>query len=212
MIAASRDMIRGSCAQRWCRGWSGLRSLSQNPGHGKRQRRRFSPRAEGGGFRQNACVNRDVGGIGLSGQPDWTPDWTWAAARDAAITSVMKSMPVIFARSSDSILLASPGELSPSVVSQRRPRALRALHAVRKYYLVQRDEVSPLTALRNVVAYPCRHSSLRIGNMNTHEPPTGGHTAGRPLPVPCCGGLSLLGARSFGHPARECRGHKQPDA
>ena len=31
-------------------------------------------------------------------------------------------------------------------------------------------------------------------------------------PVPCRGGLSLLGARSFGHPARQCRGHAQPDA
>ena len=171
MIAALRDMTRGSCAQRWCRGWSGLRSWSQSPGHGKRQRRRFSPRAEGGGFRQSTCVNRDVGGIGLSGQLDWT----WAAVRDAAITSVMKSMPVIFVRSSDSILLASPGELSPSVVSQRRPQMPRALHAVRKYYLVQRDEVSPLTVLRNVVAYACRHSSLRIGNMNAREPPTSSH-------------------------------------
>jgi hypothetical protein len=87
----------------------------------------------------------------------------------------MKSMPVIFARSSDSILLASPGELSPSVVSQRRLRVPLALHTVGKYYPAQRDEVLPLTALRNVVAYPCRHSSLRIGNMNAHEPPTGSH-------------------------------------
>jgi hypothetical protein len=46
---------------------------------------------------------------------------------------------------------------------------------VRKYYPVQRDEVSPLTVLRNVVAYPCRHSLLRIGNMNAHEPPTSSH-------------------------------------
>ena len=75
-------------------------------------------------------------------------------------------------RLSDSILLASPGELSPSVVSQRRSLAL---HTVRKYYPVQRDEVSPLTALRNVVAYPGRHSLLRIGNMGAHEPPTGSH-------------------------------------
>src|SRR5260370_39842278 len=97
MIAASRDMIRGSCAQRWCRGWSGLRSLSRNPGHGKRRRRRFSPRAEGGGFRQNTCVNRDVGGIGLYVQLDWT----WAAARDAAITSVVKSVALVFARRAD---------------------------------------------------------------------------------------------------------------
>jgi hypothetical protein len=90
----------------------------------------------------------------------------------------MKSLPVIFARrpdQSDSILLASLGELPPSMVSQRRSRVPRALHAVRKYYPVQRDEVSPLTALRNVVAYPCRHSLLRIGNMNAHEPPTSSH-------------------------------------
>ena len=39
----------------------------------------------------------------------------------------------------------------------------------------------------------------------------GGRPARRPLAVPCRGGLSLLGARSFGHPARECRGHAQPD-
>jgi hypothetical protein len=32
-----------------------------------------------------------------------------------------------------------------------------------------------LTAPRNVVAYPCRPSLLRIGNMNAHEPPTGSH-------------------------------------
>ena len=58
-------------------------------------------------------------------------------------------------RSSDSILLASPGELPPPVVSQRRRRASRALHTVRKYYLVARDAGSPLTELSNVVAYPC---------------------------------------------------------
>jgi hypothetical protein len=51
----------------------------------------------------------------------------------------------------------------------------RALHAVRKYYFVQRDEGSPLTALRNVVAYPCRYSLLMIGNTNSREPPTGSH-------------------------------------
>ena len=86
--------------------------------------------------------------------------WTWAAARDAAITSVMKSMPdqcpqATAGRVSDSILLASPGELPPPVVSQRRLRASRAPHTVRKYYLVARDAGSPLTELSNVVAYPC---------------------------------------------------------
>jgi hypothetical protein len=78
----------------------------------------------------------------------------------------MKSMPVIFARSSDSILLASPGELSPSVVSRRRPRVPLALYTVGKYYPVQRDEGSPLTVLRNVAAYPCRCF---------REPSTGSH-------------------------------------
>jgi hypothetical protein len=72
----------------------------------------------------------------------------------------MKSMPVIFARRADraplaapgcapdSILLASPGDLPPDV-------ALPALHTVRKYYRVGRDDGSPLTGLSNVVAYPC---------------------------------------------------------
>jgi hypothetical protein len=87
--------------------------------------------------------------FGLSGQPDRT----WAAARDAAITSFMKSMPdqspqAATGRSSDSILLASAGGLSP-------PVAPRALHAVGKYYPARRGESSPLTALSNVVAYPC---------------------------------------------------------
>ena len=86
--------------------------------------------------------------------------WTWAAARDAAITSVMKSMPdqcpqATTGRVSDSILLASPGELPLPVVSQRRRRASRALHTVRKYYPALRGENSPLTELSNVVAYPC---------------------------------------------------------
>jgi hypothetical protein len=65
----------------------------------------------------------------------------------------MKSMPdqsplAATGRESDSILLASTGELSPPVVPP-------ALHAVGKYYPVRRDESSPLTALSNVVAYPC---------------------------------------------------------
>ena len=75
-------MIRGSCARRRCRGWSGLRSWSPSPGRGKRRRHRFRPRAES---RESAECLRE------SARPALT--WTWAAARDAAITSFMKSMP-----------------------------------------------------------------------------------------------------------------------
>ena len=58
-----------------------------------------------------------------------------------------------------------------------------------------------------------RGAGLRDRGRRPHRPGIPeGRDARRPLPVPCRGGLSLLGARSFDHPARQRRGHAQPDA
>ena len=58
-----------------------------------------------------------------------------------------------------------------------------------------------------------RGPGLRDRRWRPHRPGVlESRDARRPLPVPCRGGLSFLGARSLGHPARECRRHAQPDA
>ena len=66
----------------------------------------------------------------------------------------------------DSILLASRAWLPLPMVSSRRPRAIPTLHTVRKSYCIRRDDVSFLTALRNVGAYPCRYSQSELGKMD----------------------------------------------
>src|SRR4029077_11604258 len=138
MIAASRAMILDFCVRRRYRRWPGLRSSSQDPGPGKRSHRRFSPRAEGQWF--SAEYLREPGRRSKWGARPARPDMGgWPRCR----YNILR-MAVIFAalgtgvsstRLSDSILLASPQEPPPSMVSRRRARIPLGLHTVRKYYL-----------------------------------------------------------------------------